>query len=111
MRSVYIRTGETRSRSRCLNNGVLFGVNPATEFMTFTPWNFHLFTKTAYFQAMGETLRSPVIARCQDALVYHDQGADLATQTGGTRRNEACDLDEISIPGWTVHRLNEILID
>ena len=87
---------------RCLDDGVLFGMNAPAEFMPLAGFDIHFLTETADFPAMANTAGGTVITGCQDPFVLDDQRAHGPPQAGGAFGHQNGDVHEIFFPGRTL---------
>ena len=85
-----------------LNNRVLFRVQTAAQFMTFTGRNLELFAQTADIQAMLQFGGSAVITGGQNPAIAHQAGPYRPAQTGAAPGNQFDNIQKISIPIGTL---------
>lgn len=86
-----------------LDDGVLLGVEGAAVFVTFAGAEAHaLAGAAAEVGAVGHAGGCAVVAGGDDAMVFDEDGADLAAQAVGAFGDDVGDLHEIGVPVWAL---------
>ena len=81
-----------------LDDGVLLGVDGAAELVALAGGDAQLIAQTADVETVSHAARGAVVPGREDALVAHEDGADLAAQTGGAGRRLTGELEEVLVP-------------
>jgi hypothetical protein len=87
----------------CLDYGILFGMEPATEFMALSRRDSQFFPQASNFEAVGNSGWRAVISGGKDVFVLYEDGANLPAQTCRATGHEMCYFHEIFIPAGTGH--------
>jgi len=103
--AVQCRTIDVDAVPGGLDDGILLGMQTATEFMAFAGRNIKPFPQTTGVVAMADTGRHSIITGSQDVPLLDQNGADLPAQTGGAGSYQAGNVHEVLIPGWALHNL------
>lgn len=86
-----------------LDDGVLLGVEGAAVFVAFAGAEAHaLAGAAAEVGAVGHAGGCAVVAGGDDAVVFDEDGADLAAQAVGAFGDDVGDFHEIGVPVWAL---------
>ena len=88
----------------CLDDSILFGMEPATEFVALTGRYIQLLPQAADFGTVTNARWGTVVAGSKDILVLDHHRPDLTPQTGRPAGNEPGDIHKVLIPGRAVYR-------
>ncbi len=86
-----------------LDDGVLLGVQPAAELVTFAGGNLEPLPQAAGSVAVAYAGWNTIVAGGQNIAIFDQKGANLTSQAGGTGCHQTGDVHEILIPGWALH--------
>jgi hypothetical protein len=81
-----------------LDNGVLLGVNAATQLMALSGSDIELLSQTPDIDAMTDATRSPIVPGTQHPFISHDNGPHGPTAAGGALGDQRGDLHKVSFP-------------
>jgi hypothetical protein len=84
---------------RRLDNGILFSMKTTAKFMTFTGEHGQFLPQTTDIKTVGNTGWRTVITGGKNIFVLYQDGAHMATETGGPAGNEPGNLHKIFVPG------------
>jgi len=82
-----------------LNNGILFSMKAAAQFMPFSRRNSLFLPNTTNIQAMPDIGGRAVVAGCDDPFIPDDNSSHLSSQASGAFGHQLGDIHEILIPG------------
>ena len=83
---------------------ILLGVEPATQFVTLAGGDAHAVAKTPHLGAVLESPRGAVVPGRQDPFVADQDRTDVTSETRGTFRDSARDLHEVLVPARSGHQ-------
>lgn len=94
------------SVERCLNDGVLFGMNADTLLLSLTLFESAVVSiVTAHAPAIiavSNAVRCSIITSRNDTPVLHKNRTNVSPDTVGSRRNYICERHKIGIPVWSL---------
>jgi hypothetical protein len=82
----------------CLDDGILFRMESAAEFVAFSRWDAQFLAETPDDQAVLQLRRSPIVTRRQNLLILNEDSPHLPPQASRTFGDEMGNVHEILFP-------------
>jgi len=98
MGAIQIGIGRAGAVDARLDDGVLFGMHAAAEFVVLSGGNLQLFAQASHLSTVGDALGAAIIAAGEDLIVSYQDGAHLAPQTGAALGGKKGHLHKILLP-------------